>query len=103
MTRRSVLSTPASHDLDDIVSFVLENSGTERAERVLEGFYTAFEKLASNPGLGHRREDLTASHVLFYRVWSWFVIFRFDEKSLDVARVVHASRDIETLLQDESL
>lgn len=103
MTRRLVLSTPASHDLNEIVGFVLENSGPERAEHVLKGFFTAFEKLVANPGLGHRREDLADSPVLFFRVWSWFVIFRHDEKSLDIARVVHAARDIETLLQDEPL
>lgn len=101
MTRRLVVSTPASHDPNDIVSFVLEDSGPNRAKRVLDGFRTALEKRISNPSLGHRREDLTVSQVLFFRVWSWFVIYRFDEKSLEVARVLHAARDIGTVLQDE--
>lgn len=103
MTRRLVVSVPASGDLSEILSFVLENSGVERATHVLAGFVAAFEKLASNPGLGHRRDDLAGSPIRFYRVWSWFVVFRFDEESLEVARVLHAARDIETLLRDEPL
>ena len=101
MSRRFILSSPATHDLDEILSYVLEHSGEQRAEHVAERFNEAFQKLADNPGLGHRREDLTPSPVLFFSVWSWLVIYKADTKSLEVARVVHAARDVETLLREE--
>jgi plasmid stabilization system protein ParE len=101
MSRRFILSSPASHDLDEILSYVLENIGEQRAEHVAERLYDAFQKLADNPGLGHRREDLTPSPVLFFSVWSWLVIYMADKKPLEVARVVHAARDVEALLRNE--
>jgi plasmid stabilization system protein ParE len=103
MSRRFILSSPASHDLDEILSYVLENSSEQRAEHVAERLYEAFQKLADNPGLGHRREDLTMSSVLFFSVWSWLVVYKPDKKPLEVARVVHAARDIETLLREDSI
>lgn len=103
MTRRLILASPASRDIDELLEYVLENSGSQRTEHVLDGLNAAFDKLASNPGLGHRRDDLTASPYLFYRVWSWFVVYRFDESSLEVARVLHATRDIESVLRNEPL
>lgn len=100
MSRRFILSSPASQDLDDILAYVLKNSGEQRAEHVAEGLFEAFQKLADNPGLGHRREDLTPSDVMFFSVWSWLVIYTPDKTPLEVARVVHAARDVETLLRD---
>lgn len=101
MTRRFILSSPASQDLDEILSYVLQHSGPTRVEHVLDGFQHAFDSLRENPILGHRREDLTTSAVMLYRVWSWFIIYRFDHSSLEVVRVIHSARDVKTLLMDD--
>lgn len=101
MSRRFILSTPASQDLDELFSYVLQNSSEPRAQHVAEHLQEAFQKLADNPGLGHSREDLTSSPVLFYTVWSYFIIYKPNTKPLQVARVVHAARDVEALLRDE--
>lgn len=52
MSRRFTLSSPATLDLDEILGYVLGNSGELRAAHVAEGFFEAFQKLADNPGLG---------------------------------------------------
>jgi len=101
MNRRFILSSPASQDLDEILTYVLENSGERRAQHVAGRLQEAFQTLADNPGLGHHREDLTPSSVLFFTVWSYFIIYKPDTKPLQVARVVHAARDVEALLRDE--
>jgi len=101
MSRRFILSTPASQDLDEILTYVLENSSEQSAQHVAERLEEAFQKLADNPGLGHRREDLTSSAVRFLTVWSYFIIYKPDTKPLQVARVVHAARDVENLLRGE--
>lgn len=101
MSRRFVLSTPAFQDLDQILSYVLEKSGPRRAKYVAARFEEAFQKLADSPNAGPRREDLTPSPVLFFTVWSWYVIYRSDKKPLEIARVIHGARDVETLLSDE--
>lgn len=102
MTRRFILSSPASRDLDEVLSYVVEHSGPTRGQHVLGGFQAAFDKLRDNPNLGHRRDDLTDSPLLLYRVWSWFIIYRFDQNSLEVARVLHAARDVAALLKNET-
>ncbi len=101
MSSRFILSAPASNDLEEILTYVVEKSGWERGERVARRFYEAFTKLADNPALGHRREDLTNLHVLFFAVWSWLVIYRADKRPLEVVRVIHGARDVEALLREE--
>ncbi len=101
MSSYFVLSAPASRDLDEILTHVLKRSGERRAVHVAEGFYEALEKIADNPGLGHRREDLTSSPLLFYSVWSWFVVYKPGKQPLEVARIIHAARDVEKLLWNE--
>ena len=103
MSRRFFLSAPASLDLDEILTYVLDGSGQDRAQQVADGLEEAFQKLADAPGLGHRREDLTSSPVLFFTVWSYLIIYKPNTKPLEVARVVHGARDIESLLRDEPL
>ena len=103
MSRRFVLSTPASRDLDEILAYVIESSGERRAQHVAARLQDAFQKLVDNPGLGHYREDLTPSPVLFFRVWSYFIIYKASDEALEVARVVHSARDVEAVLRDEPL
>ena len=100
MTRRFVLSGPAAQDLDEILSYVLEQDGPQRAQHVADHLYTAFQKLAETPGLGHKREDLTSLPVLFWAEWSYLVIYKPDAKPLEIVRVLHGARDVETLLRE---
>lgn len=71
------------------------------AERVAKQFQLALRRLSENPSLGHRREDLTTSGVLFYPVWSWLVIYTPDTKPLEIVRVLHAARDVEAIFADQ--
>ncbi|MBN1492297.1 MAG: type II toxin-antitoxin system RelE/ParE family toxin [Phycisphaerae bacterium] len=98
MSRRFILSDPAAQDLDEIVSYVLEQSGLQRAQYVADHLYEAFQKLAEAPGLGHKREDLTCLPVLFWGAWSYLVIYKPETKPLEVVRVLHGARDVEALL-----
>ncbi|MBI4581188.1 MAG: type II toxin-antitoxin system RelE/ParE family toxin [Planctomycetes bacterium] len=98
MSRRFTLSDPASQDFDEIVSYVLEQSGLQRAQHVADHLYEAFQKLAEMPGLGHKREDLTSLPVRFYEVWSYLVIYKPETRPLEVVRILHGARDVEALL-----
>jgi antitoxin ParD1/3/4/toxin ParE1/3/4 len=55
-------------------------------------------KLAERPGMGHLREDLADEPVRFWPVYSYLVIYRADARPLQIVRVLHASRDVRTLL-----
>jgi len=100
MSSRFVLSTPASDDLEGILSYVLEESGAQRAQHVADHLREAFHRLTHAPGLGHRREDLTSAPVLFCAVWSYLVVYKPDTTPLEMVRVLHGARDVGTILAD---
>lgn len=98
MSRRFLVSDPASQDIDEILAYVLEQSGHQRAQHVVDRLHETFQRLAESPGLGHKREDLTSLPVLFYGVWSYLVIYKPETKPLEVVRILHGARDVEALL-----
>ena len=61
--------TPKARDsLRDILAYVDRRFGARVAGEVLERLVAAFETLAANPGVGHRRDDLTGDERI--RFWS---------------------------------
>lgn len=102
MMRKLVLSAPAARDVEDIVDFVRDQSGEDRARHVASGIRDAFEKVARRPNIGHRREDLTPADVWFLAVWSYLVIYRCNDERVEIGRVIHGGRDIEELLRGEA-
>ena len=54
-----VLSVDAALDLEDIWEYIAADS-VDVADRLVGDLFDAFEALASTPGMGHRRGDLTA-------------------------------------------
>lgn len=55
-----VLARAAEQDLDSLWSYVAEES-VDAADRLVAGIFESFEALARNPGMGHKRENLTFS------------------------------------------
>lgn len=70
-----VLSEDADRDLDAIWSFIAGDS-VDAADEWIAKLFDAFEKIATSPGMGHKREDLTAYPVLFWLVGAYLVIYR---------------------------
>jgi len=98
MSFRFVLSALAAQDLDEILTYVLEQSGPQRAQHVVKGLRDALYKLSATQGLGHKREDLTSSPVLFSAVWSYLVIYKPDTNPLEIVRILHGARDVYCIL-----
>ncbi len=71
----------------------------DAASALQEEFFRAFEDLAAMPGKGHKREDLTDRAVLFFRVRSYLIVYRRESVPLQIVAVLHASRDIPTVLR----
>lgn len=55
-------------------------------------------RLAKTPGIGHLRADLADRRHRFFLVYSYLIVYRFETKPLQVIRVLHASRDVQSLL-----
>ena len=91
------LSPEAQGDLDDIKGYLLSEGGPRVARRVLDEIRRRLQFLAANPGAGHSRDDLTSEPVKFWPVFSYLIVYDPAMRPLGVARILHASRDIEAL------
>src|SRR5258708_7386337 len=83
-----VVSPKADEDIFEIWRYLNERAGIEVANRVEAEIYGAFETLAQNPRLGHKRSDLTSHPVLFFTVYSYMIVYR-PGAPLEIVRVLH--------------
>lgn len=68
-----VLGTGAERDLDQIWEFIARDD-IDAADRWIAKLFAVFERLAKNPGIGHRREDLTSLPILFWPIGRYLVL-----------------------------
>jgi toxin ParE1/3/4 len=92
-----VLTPLAARDLNEIWDY-LTNDNIAAADRVLNALEKALHGLAKNPGKGHQRKDLADGRHRFFLVYSYFIVYRPETKPIQVIRVLHASRDVQALL-----
>jgi plasmid stabilization system protein ParE len=93
------LTEDAIFDIDAIWLYLLEKEGVEIADRIVTELFKGFYKLSDIPNAGHRRTDLTSRQVLFYRVFSYFVIYEPETKPLQILGVLHGKRNLSRILR----
>jgi plasmid stabilization system protein ParE len=57
-------------------------------------FEAAFERIAENPGIGHRRKELRDQSVRVLEVSGYLVIYDAELSPIHILRVVRAARDL---------
>ena len=67
--RRYILAPEAALDLVEIWRYLKNKANSEVAERVERAIRGKMVLLASAPGAGHLRRDLTAESVRFFAVY----------------------------------
>jgi plasmid stabilization system protein ParE len=87
------LGRDAERDLDDLWEYIAQDS-VQAADRLIAEIFEAFEALGRNPGIGHKREDLTRFPVLFWPVGNYLVIYRTAGRLVEIVAIVHGKRDI---------
>jgi plasmid stabilization system protein ParE len=98
MTPRYVLAPQAARDLVQIWRYVKREASQEAADRVESVIRTKCVYLASFPGAGHWRHDLTSANVRFFSVYSYLIVYRPETKPLQVVTILHGSRDVAGIL-----
>lgn len=96
---RYELSKEALADLDELWLYIAEDS-IDAATRTTDAILDACALLGKHPQIGHEREDLTDRPVLFWSSGKYMLVYRPDTTPLLVVAVLHASRDLATLLND---
>lgn len=99
MTPRYFLAPQAAQDLVDLWCYLKTQSSKAIADRVESVVRDKIAFLASNPGSGHSRPDLTDEKVKFFSVYSYLIVYRPDTKPLQVVAILHGRRDVENILK----
>ena len=97
MTRQVVIKGLAIADLDGIYRFGVETWGQQRAGAYIQAIDGLFTLLAEQPEIARERHDIDPP-VRLHPYRSHLVIFRAEDASLDVLRIVHARSDWRALL-----
>jgi toxin ParE1/3/4 len=94
------LSPEANDDLDAIVSSIANSGGNLRiAEKIIFSIFERFFLLASYPYLGKARDVDLGEGRRSYIVGNYVIVYRIDDGDVLILRVIHARRDIESLLR----
>lgn len=82
------LTPTAERDLREILQYIAEEDGIDRALHVHEKFVEAFELIGTSPGVGRLREDLTGATVR-WTVFKFVLIYESQRSSVVILRVLH--------------
>lgn len=95
------LTPPAEKDIDGIISYFLAENPSI-ALPFLDALYESMSMLASNPKIGHKREDLTDRAIRFWPFkWHYLIIYT-DHSPIEIVRVLSGYGDISNLLEGET-
>jgi len=86
------LSRQAEQDIESILQYTYETYGERQQQRYAAALHAAFEAITGNPGLGHRRLDLSARHRAF-PVEQHVVVYTVSSRIVHVARILHGRMD----------
>jgi toxin ParE1/3/4 len=92
------LSPESLEDLENIWDYIAADDRAA-ADRVIDELFEACERLASWPGTGHFRPDLTDAQVRFWPVRPYVIIYRERPDRIQIAAVLHGSRDVSAVLE----
>lgn len=96
--RQCIVGREAVFDVLRIWFFIADDD-EEAATRVQTEIYEKFESLARQPGQGHRRADLTKADVLFFPIYSYLIVYRSRDETVEILAVVHGGRRLRRLLR----
>jgi toxin ParE1/3/4 len=96
----SVVVRPrALADLADIWAYIAEDS-VKHADRFAALINSEFRTLARQPLLGRSRPEL-ATDLRSFPVGRYVIFYVPLPKGIEIVRVLHGARDIESVLQDD--
>jgi plasmid stabilization system protein ParE len=93
-----VLSPEALQDLQDIWDFIAFDNANA-ADQLENDFFSTFEKLSRQPGMGHIRSDVNTHDVRFWPISSYLIVYRERLEVLQVVAILHGARDVPEVLR----
>ena len=85
-------------DVDEIWGYITERNEAA-ADRLIEAFTAAAERIEESPYIGAQRKDV-AKTARGYLVSSYIILYRVDDDGVEIVRVVHGARDLRAFAGD---
>lgn len=92
-----VLSVAAEEDMNEIWEFIAQDK-IDAADKWIDRLFAAFDKLALNPGMGHKRQDLTSYPILFWPLGAYLILYRVKYEKLEIVAITQGGRDIPSFI-----
>ncbi len=94
-----VVAPAAQDDLLTIWHYYAEEVGDpDLADRMVGEIVAGFHALATTPGIGHLRSDLSEEPLRFWAIRKYLIVYRTEDRPLEIVRVIHGARDVQALL-----
>jgi plasmid stabilization system protein ParE len=99
--KKFILSPEAEEDIFEIWCYLANEVNIEFADQIESDLFDAFALLSRNPGLGHKRQDLTSIPVMFYRAfpYQYMIIYRL-KSPVEIVVLLHAKRNVTKILKN---
>ena len=101
MSVRLRFTEQARQDLRDLWRGWAEYAALEVADRLLDEIESKIRLLLQFPNAGRRRDDLQPG-IRSYSAGDVVIFYRISDSVLDVVRVLHGRRDVESLFQGDA-
>jgi len=99
MSKTYRLAERTEADVEAIADFIAGDS-VDAAVKIVLALEDAFVLLASRPGIGHVRQDLTDRPLKFWSVYSYLVVYDPDRDPLTIVAVLHGARNVAEILKE---
>jgi toxin ParE1/3/4 len=100
MKRQLRLTEQAQQDLRGIWRGMAEFGSLENADGVLQVIQKKFKMLVQFPSSGRTREEL-GEGLRSFPARDYMIFYRIGEAQVEIVRVIHGRRDIESIFADE--
>ncbi len=106
MTGQYYVLPAADLDLDRLADYLAREASLDTALRFYDATRTTFEKIARMPGIGQKRDSANPllAGLRLCRVEGFekhLVCYRSTNEGVEIIRVLHGARDIDSVLDEE--
>jgi toxin ParE1/3/4 len=94
------IAEKARDDLASIWNYIaVENDAPEAADKIMDGLESVFRQLGKHPLIGPSRPEF-GSQLRSFPQGNYIVFYRPTPESVEIVRVLHGARDLETLFKE---
>lgn len=90
---------PAAQDLEEIYNYIAVDN-LAAADALLSRLQKQWRRAAENPGVGRKRDELKPN-LCSVTEGNYLVFYRQVADGIEIVRILHGARDIETLFENQ--